>query len=68
MAITVQKISLTTEKLNFLHYSVQANIYALIDVLGHFSVIFIKLNLPILLVLVGQREKLQKYSDLSAFN
>ena len=30
--------------------------------------IFIKLNLPILLVLVGQREKSQKYFDLSTFN
>ena len=29
--------------------------------------IFIKLNLPILLVLVGQREKSQKYFDLSTF-
>ena len=30
--------------------------------------IFVKLNLPIFVVLVGQREKSQKYFDLSAFN
>ena len=30
--------------------------------------IFVKLNLPIFLVLVGQLEKLQKYFDRSAFN
>ena len=29
----------THEKLHFLHYSVREVIYALIDVLGHFSVI-----------------------------
>ena len=45
----------------------------LIDVLGPFQSfrnheIFIKLNLHILLVLVKQREKSQKYSHLSAFN
>ena len=39
MAINVQKISLTHEKLHFLHYSVREIIYELIDVLGHFSVI-----------------------------
>ena len=48
-------------------------IYALIDVLGHFSVIcnheiFVKLNLPIFAVLVRQREKSQKYFNLLAFN
>ena len=31
-------ISLIHEKLHFLHYSVREVIYALIDVLGHFSV------------------------------
>ena len=30
--------------------------------------IFVKLNLPIFVVLVGQREKSQKYFDLSTFN
>ena len=39
MAINVWRISLTEEKLHFLHYSVRGVIYALIDVLGHFSVI-----------------------------
>ena len=72
-AINAWKISLTHEKLHFLHYSVREVIYALIDVSGHFSVIcnheiFVKLILPILLVLEGQREKSQKYFDLSAFN
>ena len=47
--------------------------YDLINVLGPFlsfccHKIFIKLNLPILLALVGQREKSQKCFDLSAFN
>ena len=46
----------------------------LINVLGHFSFIlqnyevFIKLNLPILLVLVREQEKLQKYFDPLTFN
>ena len=39
MAINVQRISLTHEKLHFLHYSGGEVIDALIDVLGHFSVI-----------------------------
>ena len=39
MAINVQRISLTHEKLHFFHYSVRGVIYALIDVLGHFSFI-----------------------------
>ena len=49
----MQRISLTREKLHFLHYSVLGVIYTLIDVLGHFSVIFaimkffVKLNLPV---------------------
>ena len=30
--------------------------------------IFVKLNLPIFVVLVGQQEKSQRYFDLSAFN
>ena len=64
MAINVQRISLTHEKLHFLHYSVREVIYELIDILGHFSVIlqprkFVKFNLPIFVVLVGQREKLK---------
>ena len=40
MAINVQEISLTYEKLHFLHYSVREVINELIDVLGHFSVIY----------------------------
>ena len=73
MAINVQRISLTQEKLHFHHYSVREVIYELIDVLGHFSVIlqplnFVKLNLPVFIVLVGQREISQKYFDLSALN
>ena len=39
MAINVQRISLIHEKLHFLHYFLRGVIYALIDVLGHFSVI-----------------------------
>ena len=39
MAINKRRISLTNEKLHFLHYSVREVIYALIDVLGQFSVI-----------------------------
>ena len=55
----------------FLHYSVREVIYKLIDVLGHFQSfciheIFVELNLPIFVVLVGQQEKSQKYFDLSA--
>ena len=47
--------------------------YDLIKILGLFSVIlrswnFIKLNLPILPVLVRQREKSQRYFSLSSFN
>ena len=38
MAINVQRISLTHEKLHFLHYSVPEVIYELINVLGHFAV------------------------------
>ena len=37
-AINVRRISLTHEKLHFLHYSVLGVMYALFDVLGHFSV------------------------------
>ena len=45
----------------------------LINVLGHFQSfcnhkIFVKLNLPIFLVLIRQREKSQKYFNHSAFN
>ena len=45
----------------------------LIAVLGNFSVIlqpynFCKLNLPIFVVLVRQREKSQKYFNILAFN
>ena len=39
MAINVQGISLTHEKMQFFHYSVLGVIYALIDALGHCSVI-----------------------------
>ena len=72
MAIDVQRIFLTNEELHFLHYSMREVIYKLIDVLGHFQSfcnheIFVKLNLPLFVVLVGQREKSQKYFDLSAF-
>ena len=61
MAINVQRIPLTDEKLHFLHYSVQEVMHELIDVLGHFSVIlqpknFVKLNLPIFLVLVDSEK------------
>ena len=47
--------------------------YDLIDVLGPFPSfcnykISIKLNLPILLVLVGQREKSLKYFDISTID
>ena len=73
MAINVKRISLIHEKLHFRHYSVRGVIYELIDVLGHFQSfcnheLFVKLNLPVFLVLVGQREKSQKYFDLLAFN
>ena len=73
MAINVQRISLTHDKFYFLHYSVREVIYALIDVLGHFQSFcnhefFGNLNLPVLVALVGQREKSQKYFDLSAIN
>ena len=40
MAVNVRGISLTHEKLHFLHYYVLGVIYALIDVLGDFSVIW----------------------------
>ena len=51
----------------------QGVLYDLINVLGHFQSfckhqIFLKFNLPIFLVLVRQREKSQKFFDLSAFN
>ena len=39
MAANVRRISLTYEKLHFIHYSVRGVTYPLIDVLGHFSVI-----------------------------
>ena len=73
MAIDVQRISLTHEKLHFLHYSVREVIYEVIDVLGYFSVIlqprnFFKVEFTDILVLVGQREKSHKYFDLSTFN
>ena len=64
---------LTHEKLHFLHYPMREVIYALIDVLGHFQSLcnhetFAKLNEPIFVVLVEQREKSQKYFNLSTFN
>ena len=67
MAIIVQMISLTHEKLHFLHYSVREVIYELIDVSAIFQSfcnheIFVKLSLPIFVVLVGQREKSQNAS------
>ena len=73
MAINVQRISLTHEKLHLLQCSVRGVIYALISVLGHFQSfynyeIFVKLNLPIFVVLVRQGEKSQKYFNLVAFN
>ena len=40
MAINVGRICLIHEKLHFYHYSARGFIFALIDVLGHFSVIF----------------------------
>ena len=40
------------------------SLYDLVNVLG----LFIKLNLPILLVLVGQQQKSQKFFDLSTLN
>ena len=45
MAINARRTSLTHEKLHFLHYSVRGVIYALIDVLGHFSVFLQPRNL-----------------------
>ena len=43
--------------------------YNFINVLGSFSVILqMKLDLPILLVLVRQREKSQKFFELWSFN
>ena len=39
MAMNVCRVSLTHMMLHFLHYSVRGVIYALIDILGHFSVI-----------------------------
>ena len=40
MAINVHRISLTREKFHFPHYSLGEVIFQLIDVLGHFSVVF----------------------------
>ena len=73
VAINVQRISLTQEKLHFLHHSVREVIYELIEVWAIFQSfcnhdIFVKLNLPMFVVLVGKREKSQKYFDPSAFN
>ena len=74
MAINVKRISLTRERLHFLHYSGQEVLYELIDVLAIFQSfcshqIFVKLNLPIFIVLVvGQSETSRKYFDPSAFN
>ena len=73
MAINLRRISLAHERWHFLHYSVRGAISALIDVLGHFQSfcnheIFVKLNLPVLVVLVRQEEKSQKYFNLLAFN
>ena len=72
MAINGRTISLTYEKLHFLQYSVRGAIFALIDVSRHFQSfggheIFVKLNLPIFVVFVRQREKSQKYFNLLAF-
>ena len=73
MAINVRRTSLTRETLHTLHCSARGVIYALIDVLGHYSVtcnneIFAKLNLPIFVLLVKQVGKSQKYFNLLAFN
>ena len=73
IAIDVRRISLNHEKLHFLHYSVRGVIYALIDVSGHFSLfckheIFEKLNLPIFVVLVRQRENYSKILQPFGFN
>ena len=73
MAINVQRIALTHEKLRFLHYPVPGVIHALIDVLGHFfshfaTMKFEKLNLSIFLGLLRKREKSQQYFDPLAFN
>ena len=68
MAIDVWRKSLTYEKLPFLHYSVRGVIYPLINnaIFQSFCnhEIFVKLNLPIFLVLVKQREKSQEYFNL----
>ena len=74
MAINVQRISLTQEKLHFLHYSVREVIYELIDVLGHFSVILQPKNLCkgqfTCICSAGRRARkiTKKRFDLSAFN
>ena len=73
MAINVQRISPIHEKLNFVHYFVRGVIDALIDVLGHFQSfcnheIFVKLNLPMFVALMRQRERSEKCFNLFAFN
>ena len=57
------------EKLHFLHCSWQEALHDLINVLGPSqsfcnNEIFVKLNLPMFLVLVRTREKSQKYLNL----
>ena len=73
MTINVQRISLTHEKLHFLHYSVREAIYELIDVVGYFSVIlqpgnFCKVDLTYVCSTARTARKITKYFDLSAFN
>ena len=63
MAINVKWIARTHEKLHFLCCSARGPSSVICK-----DEIFIKLNLPILLVLVGQQEKSLKYFSLSAFN
>ena len=66
MAIIVRRISLTEEKLHFLRYSVRGVIHALIDILGHLSVIcnheiFVKSNLPAFIP--GEPEKVPTFEN-----
>ena len=73
MALNVQWIFLKHKELHFLGCSIRGVVCNLISVLGPFLIIcdheiFVKLKLPIFLVLVRQREKSQKYPGLFAFN
>ena len=73
MAINVQWIPLTYEQSHSLSRSVLGVLYDLINVEAIFQSfckheIFVKLNISTFLVLVRQREKSQKFFDLSVLN